>query len=64
MVSRDRNPENFFAFQKFRDDVRTKMTKKKLFDELLLPSQGYHVSDIGVVDLTHFLYYWLVLISN
>ena len=59
MVSRDRSPENFFALQKVRTEIITKMIKKKLFDELAKPDQGgYPVAEIGIADLEHFLYFW------
>jgi len=57
MVSRDRNPANFFALQKVRETIINKMTKKKIFDELLKPNQSYLVQDVGIPDLTHFLYF-------
>ena len=64
MVSRDRNPANFFALQKVRETIINKMTKKKIFDELLKPNQSYLVQDVGIPDLTHFLYFWYYIFDN
>ena len=58
MVSRDRNPANFFALQKVRESILTKIKKKKIFEELLKPNQSYTVNDVNIPDLTHFLYFW------
>jgi len=58
MVSRDRNPDNFFALQKVRTDIISKMKKKKIFDELSKSNEGhYGVQEIGIPDLYHFLYF-------
>lgn len=59
MVSRDRNPDNFFALQKVRSDIISKMKKKKIFEELSKSNEGHYVvQEIGIPDLYHFLYFW------
>jgi hypothetical protein len=56
LVSRDRSPDSFHELQKCKNNIASKLQKKKMFEQFQKPNEDYVVEDIGIADLKHFIY--------